>query len=640
MTDPLHDAREDRAATGAAAWQDPNFAAVFEHAAIGMAIVDMEGHPVRSNPALQRILGYSGEELAAMVFTDFTHPDDASADWELFEELFDGRRDHYQMQKRYFRKDGRLIWGELAVSLVRDEAGMPSYGIGMVTDITERKRAEEALMESEGRFRTILEAAPAAAIVLDAEGRIALVNDQTERLFGYGRRELLGRALDVLIPKQQREPREPQGARYVQHPVAGMRGGHAEFTGRRRDGGEFPMEAILAMLDTEEGRVAIAFVRDLTEQKRQEQELAEAGLRYRTLVEQIPAVVYVWDFRHGPDRPTVPYVSPQIEAILGIPPEAFMADPFLWFERTHDDDRAAVIGETARSVEAGAPFAMEYRMVAADGSVVWVRDEATQILQDDSGKVLIHHGILVDVTEVRRMQDELRTRWDQLQALTAQRQHLLTRLVAAQEDERRQIASNIHDDPIQKMAAVAMRLDLLASSRPEVAGDPAFDKLQGTVRQSIERLRALMFEVRPHTLDSGGLSAALDTLAQIEQDQDGRARYTVDWRSHASIPPATATVVYRIAQEAAVNARKHACARSVTISVSDERGGISLRVADDGAGFDPKVAPATEGAYHLGLGAMRERAAMAGGTFDIVSSPGRGTRVEVWVPIEGLAQAS
>src|SRR5262249_52774101 len=175
-------AGEERAATGAAAWQDPNFAAVFEHAAIGMAIVDMEGRPVHSNPALQRILGCSGEELAAMVFTDFTHPDDVSADWELFEELFDGRRDHYQLQKRYVRKDGQVIWGQLAVSVVRDDAGRPSYGIGMVNDVTERKHAEEALVQSEARFRTILEAAPAAAIVLDAKGRIALVNDQTERL--------------------------------------------------------------------------------------------------------------------------------------------------------------------------------------------------------------------------------------------------------------------------------------------------------------------------------------------------------------------------------------------------------------------------------------------------------------------------
>jgi signal transduction histidine kinase len=237
------------------------------------------------------------------------------------------------------------------------------------------------------------------------------------------------------------------------------------------------------------------------------------------------------------------------------------------------------------------------------------------------------------------MQDELRTRWDQLQAATAQRQHLLSRLVAAQEDERRQIASNIHDDPVQKMAAVSMRLDLLASTYPEVAVDTAFGKLQGTVRESIERLRALMFEVRPHTLDSGGLGAALRTLAQIEQQQDTGAEYVVDWKARAPIPSATATVLYRIAQEAAVNARKHARAARVTISVRDDREGIALRVADDGAGFDPE-ATSDGDTYHLGLGAMRERASIAGGTFHIDSGPGRGTKVDVWIPLEGMAQAS
>src|SRR4029077_21156265 len=123
-----------------------------------------------------------------------------------------------------------------------------------------------------------------------------------------------------------------------------------------------------------------------------------------------------------------------------------------------------------------------------------------------------------------------------------------------QEEERRQIASNIHDDPVQKMAAVAMRLDLLASRPPDVAGDPGFGKLLDTVRMSIERLRALMFEVRPHTLDSGGLSAALRTLVQIEQQEDAGTEYVIDWNATAAIQPATATVLYRIAQEAAVNA--------------------------------------------------------------------------------------
>src|SRR2546423_15135863 len=135
--------------TEPASSQEANFAAVFEHAAIGMAIADMEGHPIRSNPALQRILGYTADELASMVFTDFTHPDDVSADWELFEQVVAGQRDHYQLEKRYFRKDGRLIWAELAVSLIRDEEGRPSYGIGMVTHITERNHAHEEALPTE-----------------------------------------------------------------------------------------------------------------------------------------------------------------------------------------------------------------------------------------------------------------------------------------------------------------------------------------------------------------------------------------------------------------------------------------------------------------------------------------------------------
>jgi PAS domain S-box-containing protein len=622
----------------AAAWQEASFAAVFEHAAVGIAIVDMEGHPIRANPALERLLGYSAEELAGMVFTDFTHPDDATADWGLFEQLVRGERDHYRMQKRFYRKDGRLIWADLAASLIRDEGGNPAYGIGMVTDITERKRAEDALQASEQRFRTVLEVAPDGVVIVDAAGRIVLVNEQAERLFGYPREELLGGELEMLVPERHRAAyRARQEASRETGALLPI--GRTESSGRHRDGGEFPVEATLAELDTEDGRVTMVFVRDLSERNEQEAELAEAGRRYRSLVEQIPAVVYVWDFRNGVHRPTVPYVSPQIERILGIPPEAFMADPFLWFERTHPADREAVIAETARSVDGGEPFVMEYRMLAADGRVVWVRDEAAQILQDDSGKVLLHHGILVDVTEMKRMEEELRTRWDQLQAATAQRQHLLSRLVAAQEDERREIASNIHDDPVQKMAAVAMRLDMLGASHPDVAEDPAFGKLLDTVRMSIDRLRALMFEVRPHTLDSGGLGAALKTLAQIEQQQGTGTEFVVDWSSAASIPPATATVLYRIAQEAAVNARKHARASRVTISVADERAGVSLRIADDGEGFDPD-ATGDASAFHLGLGAMRERAAMAGGTFRVKVAPGGGTAIEVWVPLEGVAQAS
>lgn len=119
--------------------------AIFEGAAIGIGLVDTKGRYVESNPALQRMLGFGGEELRGRTFNEFTHPDDAASGFSLFRELIAGGRDHYQVVERYITRDGRILWGRLTVSLVCDIEGRPQFGIGMVEDITERKLAEEAL---------------------------------------------------------------------------------------------------------------------------------------------------------------------------------------------------------------------------------------------------------------------------------------------------------------------------------------------------------------------------------------------------------------------------------------------------------------------------------------------------------------
>lgn len=119
--------------------------AIFESAAIGIALVNTEGQVVESNPALQRVLGYSAEELEQLSFNDFTHPDHMKADWRLFRELINGERDFYQIEKRYRRKDSQIIWGRLTASLIRSEGGGAPYALGIVEDVTQRKQQEEAL---------------------------------------------------------------------------------------------------------------------------------------------------------------------------------------------------------------------------------------------------------------------------------------------------------------------------------------------------------------------------------------------------------------------------------------------------------------------------------------------------------------
>jgi PAS domain S-box-containing protein len=132
-----------RAREAALRESESRFRAIFEHAAIGIKLADRDGRLVGCNRALQEMLGYTEAELLGRSFIEFSHPDDGVADWNLLQELMAGSRDHYQMEKRFLRKDGRLVWGRLTVSLVRDAGGGPRFAVGMVEDITARKRQAE-----------------------------------------------------------------------------------------------------------------------------------------------------------------------------------------------------------------------------------------------------------------------------------------------------------------------------------------------------------------------------------------------------------------------------------------------------------------------------------------------------------------
>jgi len=129
---------------------------MFDNAAIGIALVDAMGQPVHSNPALQRMLGYTAAELRRMSFVEFTHPDDTDKDWALTREVFEGQRDYYQIEKRFIRKDGRVLWGHLTASAIRDGNGAWQFGVGMVEDITERKQTEEQLRATSAQLRALM----------------------------------------------------------------------------------------------------------------------------------------------------------------------------------------------------------------------------------------------------------------------------------------------------------------------------------------------------------------------------------------------------------------------------------------------------------------------------------------------------
>ena len=209
-----------------------------------------------------------------------------------------------------------------------------------------------------------------------------------------------------------------------------------------------------------------------------------------------------------------------------------------------------------------------------------------------------------------------------------QRRRLLASLVHAEEDERKRIAGDIHDDPMQKIVATNMRLQLLRRQLSDPAHLEVLDKLLSTVRGSITSLRHLIFELRPHVLDQDGLAPALrDYLESLDADFE----FSLEQQLQEEPGSELRVLLYRVAQEALTNIRKHAHARRVNVLLAEQDGGFLVRITDDGVGF---TAPGTlqSARGHLGLSAMRERAEMAGGWCRLLSLPGAGTTVEIWVP--------
>jgi PAS domain S-box-containing protein len=183
---------------------EERFRNAVHYSAIGMALVAPDGRWLEVNPALCRLVGYTREELLAGTFQEITHPDDLGADMEFVRRMLAGEIETYQMEKRYFHKDGRVVWVLLTVSLVRDAGGHPLHFISQIQDLTERKHIDAALRESEERHRMLFRRNPLPMWVVEAETLTTLaVNDAAVEHYGYTREEFLGMSLRDLWPAEE-----------------------------------------------------------------------------------------------------------------------------------------------------------------------------------------------------------------------------------------------------------------------------------------------------------------------------------------------------------------------------------------------------------------------------------------------------
>jgi signal transduction histidine kinase len=231
-------------------------------------------------------------------------------------------------------------------------------------------------------------------------------------------------------------------------------------------------------------------------------------------------------------------------------------------------------------------------------------------------------------TTLKRQTLDLQRQRDDLESLVQERGALLRNVVRAQEDERTRIAGDIHDDSIQAVTEVAWRLEGVRRRMHDPEGLVRLQGVDDAIRGTLERMRNLLFDLRPPSLEESGLGAAFTTY--LSRASRKGFEFSVDNRLTTEPPQETRTIAYRIGQEALANVRKHSKATRVEILLEEVDGGLHMVITDDGVGMPERVPYRLD---HLGLMSMRERAAVASGWCHVQGVPGEGTTAEVWLPM-------
>jgi two-component system, LuxR family, sensor kinase FixL len=248
----------------------------FENSANGIAMADFAGRFFAANSVFRNMLGYTESELYQLTFLDVTYEEDRKANKELVRELVEGKRQHFQIEKRYCRKDGTLVWVRNNVALVPGLGGAAPFWFAVVEDITQRKEEESARRYTEENYRLVVETASDAVISLDETSAILLANPATTRIFGYDPAELIGKPLTLLMPEFLRKLHDVGFKRYLATGQRHINWQGTELVGLRKNGQEFPVEVSFGELTKDGHRVFTGFIRDISERKQAQRAIQNA----------------------------------------------------------------------------------------------------------------------------------------------------------------------------------------------------------------------------------------------------------------------------------------------------------------------------------------------------------------------------
>jgi len=600
---------------------EEQFRRVVEH--IGDAVIadDLNGHVVFANDRFLKLFGFSREQLPILGLENYIAPEYREELVNRHQRRMRGEDVPTHFEYEGVRTDGTRLWLEVDVVPVTDREGRIIGTQSAMRDVTQRKRAEQAIFDSEQRLRHLIESSNDWVFETNQSGAYTYAGPQCRELLGYEPEELIGKtALDLMPADEADRVREEFKSFYAEpRPVPREEGGRRVIVWQtkriRKDGREVVWETNGVPFFDKNGafRGHRGMIRDITDRYRAEQVLRESEERFRLVADTAP--VMIWS--SGTDKRCDYFNRPWLE-FTGRPLAAELGNG--WADGIHPEEAATCLQNYRDAFDQRRSFEMHYRLRRHDGEYRWLLDIGVPRINAD-GSFAGYIGSCIDITERKRSEEAMAS--------------IGRRLIEAHEEERTRIGRELHDDIGQRLALLAVELDRW---NQEVPSSPELRKLIVDAQQRIHEIskdaQSLSHRLHSSKLDYLGLARAANSFCRELAEKTAVNIKFEHAGMPQTLPKEVSLALFRVLQEALQNAVKHSGVKDFTVAMRGTSSAIELKVTDSGHGFEEEEALTRQG---IGLISMRERLQLVNGELSIQSKPGSGTTIRARVPLQKSA---
>jgi PAS domain S-box-containing protein len=572
--------------------------------------MDFRGVIIMWTRQAEKIFGWNEEEVLGRQLSDIIIPqryrERHKSGFKRYLETGENKVLNRVIEIEGLNRDGKEFPIELAIVPIKEKGNQ--FFCAFLRDISERKKVEEELRNSEMRYRSLINHASDAIFLSDMEGNFLDVNESFCAISGYSREELLNmNAADLL---------EPEHLKANPIPFERFKAGENVFMDRRvllKNGNVIDMEVNSKKIGE---NMVLGIARDVTERRKAEEQIVKSEQKYRALIEQASDPIMVTDFKGN-----FVDVNMRLCDTFGYTKEELLKmNIYALVDQAQVKEKPIQFEFLA----SGQQLFSERRMKRRDGSFIEVEANVKKV---DNNHVM---AIARDVTERKKVQKELEKSHKQLRQLS-------THLETVREEERTNIAREIHDELGQQLTGLKMDLSSLNKKIPveNKAARKKIASMMALLDITMKTVRHISSELRPGILDDLGLTDALTwQSSEFEKRTGVHCQFKSKLRLR-SFEKNLSTGIFRVYQETLTNVARHAKATKVSTTLEADSDSITLKVQDNGKGFNEAE---IKNKNTLGLIGMKERAMMFGGKLSIESEKGKGTVVTLLVPIKALSK--